>query len=888
MKLSRIRIEQFKQFRQPLEITDLEPGINLFTGPNEAGKSTLVTAIRAAFFERHRSSSVDDFRPWGDSSASPTVELEFSVGNTTHRLTKSFLSKKRCELQIGTQRLNGNEAEDHLATLLGFEYAGRGASTAEHWGIPGLLWIQQGSAQNIRDSVMHASDHLRTALNESLGEVASSSGDGVLATVEASRSELLTEANGAPRGQYAEAIRQDAALAASVHELDTQIAVYRQNVDTLATLRREHIAEESEKPWVGFREQQRIATERLVSAERIQQALAADKERVVQIEERTALLRSQLEIFANQEREVVKRGAALESVTQSQSAATALAEQWQSKLAEAAQYDEAARAALRLARQEDTRSRLVREREDIHSKVTDTSEALAKAEAEQTILRELQSLATASEIASADLSKLREQDLQIRELRIRQNAAATRLHFALSEGQSLQISGESVTGSGQRLLVGATTVTLPGLGELEIAPGGADLEQLKRKETELTDQHVALLQRLGLPSATAVELRHQAHTQQQADIKASSATVKSIAPRGIDALRTELVVHRARAEEIQQTLRQLPPSVESSWTPQSVAETEAAEDVARKSLAQINESLSKAQITAGNAQSAFGAATRELANAQALIDAPGRAARLATTNQNLTDARAEVATLNERIETKAKEVEKARPDILKQDIDRYRRSAEQHERSFNDRRERLMRIDVELETSGAQGLEERRAELLRDRIQAERRLAELRRRAAALNHLLNLLREKRRALTRRLQAPLQNHLTRYLQLLFPQASLDIDEDLTPGPLTRLSAHGAESGAFDALSFGAREQMGVISRLAYADLLREAGRPTLVILDDALVNSDEERLAQMKRVLFDAATRHQILLLTCHKEKWRDIGVIARALESASNVAQTST
>lgn len=49
-------------------------------------------------------------------------------------------------------------------------------------------------------------------------------------------------------------------------------------------------------------------------------------------------------------------------------------------------------------------------------------------------------------------------------------------------------------------------------------------------------------------------------------------------------------------------------------------------------------------------------------------------------------------------------------------------------------------------------------------------------------------------------------------------------------------------------------MGVISRLAYADLLKEADRPTLIILDDALVHSDEARLAQMKRLLFDAATR----------------------------------
>lgn len=72
-------------------------------------------------------------------------------------------------------------------------------------------------------------------------------------------------------------------------------------------------------------------------------------------------------------------------------------------------------------------------------------------------------------------------------------------------------------------------------------------------------------------------------------------------------------------------------------------------------------------------------------------------------------------------------------------------------------------------------------------------------------------------------------------------------------------------------------MGLISRLAYADLLKEAGRPTLIILDDALVHSDDGRLEQMKRVLYDAAQRHQILLFTCQPDKWQGLGVEARSI-----------
>jgi uncharacterized protein YhaN len=248
------------------------------------------------------------------------------------------------------------------------------------------------------------------------------------------------------------------------------------------------------------------------------------------------------------------------------------------------------------------------------------------------------------------------------------------------------------------------------------------------------------------------------------------------------------------------------------------------------------------------------------------------------------DSRAEESALAASVKRQAEEVAQARPDILKQDVQRFQRSAEQLEKSFDERKTALLRLEVELESGGAQGLEERRAALARDLAQASRRTEELRRRAAALDHLLKLLKDQRGALTRKLQAPLQKHLNHYLQLLFSHANLAIDANLTPGSLTRQGPSGPESGAFDALSFGSREQMGVISRLAYADLLREAGRPTLIILDDALVHSDENRLALMKRVLFDAGTRHQILLFTCHPTNWRDLGVTNRSVASFQAIA----
>lgn len=195
------------------------------------------------------------------------------------------------------------------------------------------------------------------------------------------------------------------------------------------------------------------------------------------------------------------------------------------------------------------------------------------------------------------------------------------------------------------------------------------------------------------------------------------------------------------------------------------------------------------------------------------------------------------------------------------------------------RERNLLTLQAQLQVVGAQGLEEQRSALAGQLALVQRRVDEFSRNAQALKLLLGLLQAKRHELTQRLQAPLQKHLDHYVQLLFPQAHLSVDENLV---LSQLSRPNSAMDAFsladvDALSFGAREQLGLISRLAYADLLSAAGKPILIMLDDALVHSDACRLGQMKRILFDAAQRHQILLFTCHPDNWRDLGVAPRPI-----------
>jgi uncharacterized protein YhaN len=389
----------------------------------------------------------------------------------------------------------------------------------------------------------------------------------------------------------------------------------------------------------------------------------------------------------------------------------------------------------------------------------------------------------------------------------------------------------------------------------------------------------ALLRQLGVAGVAEAEQRAQQAEQRARDAKATQKVLDALAPKGVDTLEAELTARTARLSEVRTAIAALPVATDGDTLlpPRATAQTES--ERAASALESAAHALNQARVTVARAQSDLAAARQELAAAETTLHDARRAERVTSARQSLSDALMQEAAARQRVEVIAAELNSVNLALLRQDVERLARSAQQLEADHKRRHDDITRLEVELGTKGALGLEEQRAEVERECGAASRRADELKRRADALDYLLRLLREKRSALARRLREPLQKHLDRYLQILFPGARIEVAEDLSPGVITRTGPRGEESGEFEDLSLGTREQMGIVARLAYADLLKESGKPTLLILDDALVNSDEARLGQMKRVLYDAAARHQVLIFTCHPAAWRDLGVVARGIGS---------
>lgn len=74
---------------------------------------------------------------------------------------------------------------------------------------------------------------------------------------------------------------------------------------------------------------------------------------------------------------------------------------------------------------------------------------------------------------------------------------------------------------------------------------------------------------------------------------------------------------------------------------------------------------------------------------------------------------------------------------------------------------------------------------------------------------------------------------------------------------------------DDVSGGEREQIYLATRLALADVLAKEERQ-LVVLDDVLTVTDTGRLARVLNVLEEAAQRLQVLIITCHPERYRGL------------------
>ncbi|MFK5647635.1 AAA family ATPase [Ornithinimicrobium sp. LYQ121] len=180
----------------------------------------------------------------------------------------------------------------------------------------------------------------------------------------------------------------------------------------------------------------------------------------------------------------------------------------------------------------------------------------------------------------------------------------------------------------------------------------------------------------------------------------------------------------------------------------------------------------------------------------------------------------------------------------------------------------LHTLGGQVEMAQSEGRQELYDLAVRGLDEAEGVLASLDRRARAARHLWRTLQEHRSAAHRAYALPFTRALEDLGRRVYGDSfSVSVDDELS---LRDRSLDGA-TVPFDELSGGAKEQLGILARLAVARLV-DPTQGVPVVIDDALGYSDPERLEQMGEVLGASAEGAdvQVILLTCTPERYASI------------------
>ena len=880
MKLRSLSVNHFRKFTELTRLDGIGDGLNLVIGPNEMGKSTLLDALRAVLFERHgsRAGVIRSFRNDRSGNA-PVVKARFEIDGGEYTIAKCFLSSPYARLECPDGvTLEGDGAEAELRDLLGFSKSGSRGADDESVGMWGLLWVQQGDsfdAPKISDS---ARSNLGSALESEVGEVLGGRrGRELPQIIEQQLGEWLSAARRQPRGEYREALDELGGLEEQLEELRLRRGELSETLAALeqAEQRAQRLASGEQDAWdheqlqgarAALQREVELAARIMGEETTLELRRRTHDEALRAVAERTA----QRERLAAEETALARDRGALAEVEAADRDALAQLERLRERRRETAEAEVRAQTA-------DARCR------DIVSAIGDAQQierlaaardaALEAAEQLSEARREVEALAVTTEL----VERIRGEERRLQRTEAQIGAVATRISFDIPPDQA---DGIAVDGAPLAQLDGAVdaveplTIAIPERGRIVIQPNIENSGDLLRERAEAAAALQTALGEAGASSLADAEADLRRRERLEGTMQLAQERLAGHAPQGVAALADQLAGRRQRLDGLTKALEldALPPSSEAEAEAQrareALADTRQAAQLARDAYDERDRSLAEHRQRLSDLRAAVRQADEQIARQREELELAAEDA----SDDQLAATVAGAARRAEEQEQVIAELRRGRPEnareLAEARIERLERAIEQRRRDRSAVQAEISGLQQRLEVQEAAGIDEEIALTERRHEQAEARVARMERQIEVRELALGALQEAEQEAKERYLAPVRERVRPYLQMLFPDAALDMDEDLQITGISRTADH---SESFEHLSMGTQEQLAVLIRLAFAELLAEQGQPAAVILDDALVFSDDRRMQTMFDILNVAARRVQIIVFTCRAQLFEGLG-----------------
>ncbi|MBF6605168.1 MAG: AAA family ATPase [Chloroflexi bacterium] len=841
-------------------------GVTIVEGPNEIGKSSIAEAIDRIIEDLDSTSKqrIQAVKPV-DRDVGPEVTIEAETGPYAFRYKKRFLRDRVTELEITRPRPEnhtGREAHERVQAIL---------SETVDMALWKALRMQQGDV--VGQAPLADQTSLSAALDRSAGE--SPAGDEEVTLFGLAHAEYLqywTE-TGRRKQVVAEMERTIEGAAQRIAGIEDAIRAIEADVEASVRLEGE-----------ARRLVERGAEQRSRLGEH-----QARVDALAKLEAGVATIQAKFgsaQLAANETRRVGK-------ARQDAISAVATAKSDQERLDAAVREDgpqlevaqarvAAADTAVAAARLEREVARaLADERQARLSQLRDAADLASLLERSERVKAALVALEAAAADAAlpvdtALLASIREQHRTVELARARLEATRPLVRVeaftdlvGLVDGLELKLPAGTRL---ERRVDQSIEITLPDMASVSVEVGAAgDMTstELEAAEGQLGD----LLRAAGATDLAEAERLHWSREDAGRTVTEQKRGLReNLRDLTLEALEERIASLRGRMPEAEESHTgagnedDVRRSAEEAQ--RALSETEPSARAAEQEWEGARTRLAEIEIARSERNTELRLATEEFERREAALAAERAAASDESLAKSLRMAEGAEETLGAELDGAKTELAREGADQAREMLDNARRALERVDAETRQVQDELLQVTTRLRDHGEDGLAEDLQEAQADKDQAEPDLRRYQAHAAARKLLFETLRSEREAARRSYVAPLRREIENLGKIVFgPDFAVELD-DLNLSVVSRTLQ--GRTIPYGSLSVGAQEQIALISRLACATIVApDGGVP--VILDDALGNSDPQRLEAMGAVLAVAGRQSQIIVLTCQPDRYEHVG-----------------
>lgn len=881
-----IRVEGWRCFASPVELTGFQDGLNILFGPNGSGKSTLLMALARALFDNHATSSqeIKNLRSWGR-DLTPRVSVVFEHKGTRYRLQKQFIHSASSLLereeagQFQPWQQSRNADEWTREQLAGESV--RGASRPDDWGWAQVLWAPQGQLK-----MNKLATRTQSALQDLLGvPVAGTGAEGLEQKIIDQFQRYYTPSGRLKTGANAPSIvhlqQQLETARGQQRTWQQRLRDFEEATQLINDLRQRSAQAQIQQQTLEQRlSETRAAAIRyreLLEQERLhQQEMNAAEERY----ERIAQQIGDIQRARSERQEAIQKVQLLEEQLP---AVTRLVSELDRQVATSRQHVESARARRNEVNAAVQRARLAerfvhseRERSRVEQQVASWEEVQADCER----LRRARGSCVAPN--QKEMEQIRKQVRGRDAAKTRLEAASITVRIVAESHFMLETSGPQPHASElepnhECILRGASHIQfrIPGVGQFQATGPAESVEELQaqvqKAEAALQDLTVGF----GTSDLTTLEARvAEAAEWDRLLAQAETRSQTLLAGRKIEQIRGEL---QRLVQERQEILNQ-----HAEWEQQNpdplALQTLAAEleQQATTEMVQAERGLERAQEQAQAERQTQVRLQTEWDQLQIQLKTLEQRLRDLESDQLDHDLRrkqlTECALKREAAAGKLESVRQQKQTFgddptrtlqqLEGQLTSLREQANQAQQQLHTQSGRLAQLRDESPYSqlnkAAEEVQRLEEEVRREQLQLD-----------AIRLLYETLTSEKEKFSRNVLEPIRLQANHLLQRITGSRfeSLEFNDQFMPVSIAPRQAE--QTVDLEMISGGEQEQVHFATRLALARVAFPDSRE-LLVLDDVFTYTDATRLTRIAQILAEAADRFQIVLLTCHPERYHGL------------------